>query len=176
MIKVNAMDVKKAPFASGFTLIEILVSLTIISVAVLSLGGFSLAVVGNGQVDRERLTAVHLAEQVLEFWQNDANDYAPFVSSTCTLTTVLTVPAYPLATVCVPTSGVAASFTVTIATQIATAPLPTNPNANSSNAGAFAVRAMVGGVASSPIIKVATVSWSNKGKTRSVSLTGLAHP
>ena len=160
----------------GFTLIEIMVSLTIISVAVLSLGSFSLGVVSNGQVDRERLTAVHLAEQVLEFWQNDANDYAPSIASTCILTTVAALPAYPVSTACTPSSGVAANFTIVVDALTATAPLPTNPNANNSNTGAFAVRAMIGGGASSPIIKIATVSWSHKGKIRSVSLTGLARP
>ncbi|MDQ6970570.1 MAG: type II secretion system protein [Mariprofundus sp.] len=160
----------------GFTLIEIMVALTIISVAILSLGSFSLGVVGNGQMDRERLTAIHLAEQVLEFWQNDANNYAPVIASSCTFTTATALPSYPLTSACTPSSGVSANFSVQMAILTATAPLPTNPNANNSNAGAFAVRNMIGGAASNPIIKVATVSWSHKGKTHSVSLTGLAKP
>jgi prepilin-type N-terminal cleavage/methylation domain-containing protein len=160
----------------GFTLIEIMVSLTIISVAILSLGGFSLSVVGNGQLDRERLTAVHLAEQVLEFWQHDVNDYAPLISTTCVLGSAAALPTYPVSTICTPSSGVSASFTINVATLIATAPLPSNPNANNSNAGAFAVRAMVGVATSTPVIKAATVSWSHKGKIRSVTLTGLARP
>jgi len=164
------------PLQRGFTLIEIMVSLTIISVAVLSLGGFSIGVIGSGQVDRERLTAVHLAEQVLEFWQNDVNNYAPVIAVNCTFTTTTTLPAYPVSTTCTSSSGVSASFTIKVAILTATAPLPSNPNANNSNPGAFSVRDMIGVTPSIPAIKVATVSWNHKGKVRSVALTGLATP
>jgi len=174
--KINRASRRGVYSQCGFTLIEVLVSLVIVSVAILSLGGFSLGVVSSGQLDRERLTAVHLAEQVLEFWQHDVNDFAPQISNACNLSANPSLPPYAVSIPCVPSSGTSISYTVNMDVVVATAPLPTNPNADGSNSGAFAVRAMLGGAGSSPIMKVVTVSWNHKGKSRSVYLTGLASP
>ncbi|MBL4774829.1 MAG: prepilin-type N-terminal cleavage/methylation domain-containing protein [Mariprofundus sp.] len=159
----------------GFTLVEVLVTLVIVSVAVLSLGGFSLSVVGSGQLDRERLTAIHLAEQTIEFWQQDPDQNAPQVSSGCNFSAG-GVPTYPFSTVCTPTSGMAISYTIHMDEIRATAPLPSNPNGNDSNNGALAVRAMLGAAASQPDLKAVMVTWSHKGKSHSVALTALVVP
>jgi len=162
---------------AGFTLIEILVALVIVSVGVLALGSFGISSLNQGQVSRERLTAVHLAEQVLEFWQNDANDQPPNIASgTCLLskkTTLLSVP-YTVTVACTPDAGIGISYSITLKSVAATAPLPTNPvnSFSTNNDGAAAIRAMVGTIP--PINKVVTVSWTNKGTSRSIYLTHIS--
>lgn len=172
--KVNIMDANHASFSRGFTLVEVLVTLVIVSVAVLSLGGFSLNIIGSGQVDRERLTAVHLAEQAIEYWQHDANDYAPKISSACVLSKGVAGTIFSAN--CTPTSGVSISYTINMDKLTATAPLPTKPNGNGTNKGLFAVRNMIGSAAAKPMIKAVMVTWSHKGKSRSVYLTSMATP
>ncbi|NWF35995.1 prepilin-type N-terminal cleavage/methylation domain-containing protein [Mariprofundus sp. KV] len=158
----------------GFTLIEILVALVIVSVGVLALGGFGVSIMGSGQVSRERLTAVHLAEQVLEFWQNDVNDRPPNINvATCGLTALGADPAgYPVTVTCTPDAGIGISYTIAANRSVAQAPLPSAPNNSfgiaNTNAGS-SVRNMVGTI--TPWTKVVTVTWSNKGNSRSVFLT-----
>lgn len=183
----------------GFTLIEILVALVIISVAVLALGGFGISILSSGQVSRERLTAVHLAEQVLEHWQNDTNDRAPVMNASCVQSVATSEPSYPVTTTCSPTTGVGISYTIVVDRSTAQAPLPTSPNfglytnwaatnpsgtnpailANPSNpnSGSFSIRNMMNynlTGSPTPVVKVVTVTWSNKGKSRSVYLTHLS--
>lgn len=151
---------------AGFTLIEILIALIISSVIILSLGAFSMSIMNSGQLSRERLSAVHLAEQVLEFWQRDANDYLPTIASDCALTTAGSAPGYPATATCTPTTGESLSFTVVASQTQASGPLPSDLSAfqNFTSAG-FTV---------TPMTKVVTVSWSHKGVTRSVFLTHLS--
>lgn len=159
--------------SSGFTLIEIMVALVIVSVGVLALGSFGVSIMGSGQVSRERLTAVHLAEQVLEFWQNDANDRPPNIAvGTCGLTARGADPAgYPVTVVCTPDAGIGISYTIDVNRSVAQARLPSAPN-NSfgiANGGVAGDKNMVGTI--TPWTKVVTVSWTNKGNLRSVFLT-----
>jgi prepilin-type N-terminal cleavage/methylation domain-containing protein len=114
---------------AGFTLIEILIALVIVSVAILSLGGFAISIIDNGEMSRERLSAVHLAEQVLEFWQRDTNDYLPIIASDCALTTASSAPSYPVTVTCTPTSGVSIAYTVVASKTQASGPLPSNLSA-----------------------------------------------
>ncbi|TLS73680.1 prepilin-type N-terminal cleavage/methylation domain-containing protein [Mariprofundus erugo] len=150
----------------GFTLIEILIALVVVSVGVLALSKFTVSIMGSGQVSGERLTAVHLAEQVLEQWQHDANDFAPLISSACDLTAAASQPAYPRTSVCTPTTGVAVSYTVVVNQSVATGPLP----ASLSTMGTFTSH----GFLSTPRTRLVTVSWSHKGITRMIYLTHLS--
>jgi len=153
----------------GFTLIEILIVLLMTAVALMALGTFSVAMMDSGTKSRERLLAVHLAEQVIEEWQVDkVNDFPPVVSATCAVTagTSSTLPA-PQA--CTP--GAQTQFTVTMGRTQAQAPLPTNPNNNGSNSGSFSIRPMIG--SPTPYVKVVTVSWVHKGSSFSIYLTHL---
>lgn len=188
------------PSTAGFTLIEILITLVIVSVAILSLGSFAVSIIDSGQQSRERLSAVHLAEQVLEFWQRDANDYVPALAPDCALTPAASAPSYPASSTCTPSTGVAISYTVVASVAAAIAPLPTSPNLGayekwasvnptgtnpalvgvgtaSPNPGAFSIRNMINynlTGSPSPVVKVVTVSWSHKGgTTHSVYLTHL---
>jgi len=163
---------KRVNSERGFTLIEILVALVIVSIGVLALGGVGVSIMGSGQISRERLTAVHLAEQVLEFWQSDANDRPPDIAvGTCGLTTLGADPVYPVSVACTPDAGIGISYTIVVSRAVAQAPLPTTPNDSFGlgNIGAAAIRNLVGTI--TPMTKVVTVTWLNKGKSRSVYLT-----
>ncbi len=152
---------------AGFTLIEILVTLVIVSVAVLSLGSFSISMVGSGQVSRERLTAVHLAEQVLEYWQHDSNDYAPVIATAdCSLSAATAAPAYPVSVTCAPASGIGAAYTIVSNETQATGPLPASQSAFQP----FTTQ----GYNNTPQTKVVTVSWTHKNKTHSIYLTHMS--
>jgi len=151
----------------GFTLIEILIALVVVSVGVLALADFTVSVMGSGQTSRERLTAVHLAEQVLEHWQHDANDYAPVITtSTCALSNAGSAPAYPVTTVCTSSTGAGASFTVIVNETQANGPLPVSL----STLTAFTQQ----GYANVPKTKVVSVSWTRRGASHQIYLTHLS--
>jgi prepilin-type N-terminal cleavage/methylation domain-containing protein len=150
----------------GFTLIEILISLVISSVIILSLGRFAITIIDNGQLSRERLSAVHLAEQVLEFWQRDTNDYLPTIASDCTLTTASSAPGYPSNNTCTPVTGVSIAHTVVASETQASGPLPSNLSSFQSFTSS--------GLTVMPMTKVVTVTWMHKGTSRSVFLTHLS--
>jgi len=156
--------------SAGFTIIEILVTLTIVSVAVLALGGFGLSSMGSGQISRERLTAVHLAEQVLEHWQHDTNDRAPLVNAgTCALTDATAAPSYPVTTTCTPSTGVGIAFTIVVNETQASGPLW-------NNLSTYQSLTTPTGYLNSPMTRLVTVTWSNKGVSRSIYLTHIAEP
>jgi len=148
----------------GFTLIEILVTMTIVSVAILSLGSFTLSMVGNGQLSRERLTAVHIAEQVLEYWQHNIKDFAPKIATDCTLTLATSSQSYPAT--CTPTSGVRISYSIKISQSLATGPLPTSLTSFKP----FSKK----GFANTPQTKAVKVSWVNHAQKHVVYLTHLS--
>jgi len=151
---------------SGFTLVEILVALVIVSVAALSIGSFTISIVGSDQVSRERATAVSLAEQVLEYWQHDTNDYAPTIATAdCGLTTTTAAPAYPVNVTCTPSAGMKIPYIIITDQQQAVGPLP----ASLSSFKNFTKQ----GHKITPKTKVVTVSWTSRGKTHMVYLTNL---
>ena len=55
----------------GFTLVEVLVALVVISVGMLALGSFYTSMIQQESVAQERITAVHMAEQLIEDWERD---------------------------------------------------------------------------------------------------------
>jgi len=158
--------------SSGFTLIEIMVTLVLTSVALLALGKFSLSVMDSESASIERLTAVHLAEQVIEEWQNDSNDYFPKIAANCTISTgtaAMTAGQLPPPpTTCTTTSGVIKTFTITAKVAPVTAPLP-------DGAGGVAFGAMASTVTypNTPVVKLVTVAWNHKGVQKSIYLTHL---
>ncbi len=149
----------------GFTLIEILIALVIVSVGVLALGGFGITTLNSGQVSRERLTAIHLAEQVLEYWQQDANDRLPEVATDCVLTDAAGVVSYPATNSCTPAAGgVGIEYTIAADIVRAIGPLPSDLNSMQNFSQPT-------GYTNTPEVKLVTVSWSHKGENRSVYLT-----
>ena len=154
--------------SAGFSLIEIMVALVIVSVAILSLGSFAISIIDNGQQSRERLSAVHLAEQVLEFWQKDANDYVPLIAASgCVLTTATSAPTYPASATCTPASGETVAYTVAASVVQASGPLPSNlATFQPFQPDALSVTPLL-----TPMLKLVDVSWQHKGTAHSVYLT-----
>ncbi len=161
----------------GFTLIEILVALTIVSVGVLALGSFSISSLGSGQTSRERLTAVHFAEQFIEEWQQ--TDTLPTLdASYCKTAVSWTVSTANTASPC-PVSGTAttsvATCTPLFGSQLsyvisATESQVCGPPTGGGNTFNFYSAA----TPPNPKTKLVNVSWTRKGKTRSVFLTHLS--
>ena len=146
---------------SGFTLVEILVALVIVSVALLSIGSFTISIVNSDQVSRDRATAVSLAEQVLEYWQHDSNDYAPAIATAdCGLTTTTAAPAYPVNVTCVPASGMKIPYTIITDQKKAVGPLP----ASLSKFKNFTKQ----GYNITPKTKAVTVSWTRRSKKQMI--------
>jgi len=154
----------------GFSLIEVLITLVVVSVGVLALGNFTVSIMANGQLSRERLTAVHLAEQVLEHWQHHAADYAPVITaSTCALSDAGGTPSYPVTTACTPSSGVGISYTIMVNETQAAGPL-SPPTGSLTTLATFTQQ----GYANMPKTKLVTVSWTHKGTSHSIYLTHLS--
>jgi len=152
----------------GFTLIEILIVLMLTAIALLALGTFSLSVMDSGTVSRERLTAVHLAEQVIEEWQHNSNDYFPNIASDCSMSAGTSAPTYPATFTCTPAAGVNVNFTIAASVAAAEAPLPDGTGNVS-----FAALSGTTAYTNTPVVKLVAVSWSHKGESRSIYLTHL---
>jgi len=149
----------------GFTLIEIMIVLVITMIGLLGLGSFSIYVMDAGAVSRERLVAVHLAEQVIEEWQRDSNDYLPTIAADCSLSSAAAAPTYPASSACIPAAGAQVSYTVVASVAAAQAPL--------SDGSAFQNMAATAAYPNTPQLKLVTVSWSHKGTSKSIYLTHL---
>jgi len=177
----------------GFTLIETMVTLVILAVGLLALGTFYISMIDRQQVAQERMIAVHLAEQVMEFWQHDANDYVPSIDpldcglSAGTSQSPNPPPGPPPGFPCTYASLVV-TYTILPSISQARAPLPTNPNNGgdplvSPNPGTFPIRNMQAVVVDTPtphksvtpMLKVVKVSWTHKGKDQNpIVLTHIA--
>jgi len=160
----------------GFSLIETLVTLVILVVGILALETFYISVVDRQQTARERLIAVHLAEEVIEFWQKDASDRVPNIDGSCFLTTRAAAAAYPVSVTCTP-PALPIAYTIWSNTTQAQAPLPTSPNQGGTplvapNPGNFTIRNMQPVIINTPathnsvtpMLKVVRISWFHKGK------------
>jgi len=147
----------------GFTLVEIMVTLVIASVAILALGAFSLSIMDHVIQSRERLVAVHLAEQVIEEWQHSSNDYYPSITADCSVSVGAAVLTAASTSTCTSASGMDMSFQITGSVAAANAPL-------ASNLSSFQPMAAMG-YSSTPKVKLVTVGWSHKGLPKSIYLT-----
>jgi len=171
--------------SSGFTLIEIMVALVIVSVGVLALGSFGISSMSSGQVSRDRLTAVHLAEQVIEEWQstdilpvldtNYCQTASAWVASTAN--TVAPCPTTDTVTTstanCTPLSGEKITYSITTSESRVCGPQA----AGGAAFGFYNTASVMGSTISNvtnPRTKVVTVNWTQKGVARSVYLTHLS--
>ncbi|MDX8405288.1 MAG: prepilin-type N-terminal cleavage/methylation domain-containing protein [Mariprofundus sp.] len=151
---------------SGFTLIEILITLFIVTVGILALSRFTVAIMGSGQVASERMTAVHLAEQVLEFWQHAANDRPPKIKATdCSLTAGGSAPS---TTICKSAMGVKANYSIVIKETQATGPLPVSLT----TMNLFTKQTKP----NTPKTKLVQVKWTQKGVSHQIYLTHISRP
>jgi prepilin-type N-terminal cleavage/methylation domain-containing protein len=153
--------------AAGFTLIEILIAMLITSVAILALGSLSISIMSGGQLANERLSAVHLAGQVLELWQNNQFDAVPSIAADCVLTDATAASTSTVTTTCTPASGMKVAFTITASQTQATGPLP-------SNLSSFQNFTAPTSLTLTPMTKLVSVAWTNQGQSHSVYLTHLS--
>jgi len=170
---------------SGFTLMEIMVALVVISVGVLAIGSFGISSITSGQTSRERLTAVHLAEQVIEVWQSSdvlptlTTDYCQTATAwtTTTASTVAPCPTTDTITTstatCAPLSGEKIAYTITAKQSRVCGPPAAGGNAMAFFGTTSAMGATIANAAP-PKTKVVTVSWTRKGVSHSVYLTHLS--
>jgi prepilin-type N-terminal cleavage/methylation domain-containing protein len=166
----------------GFTLIETMVTLLIVSVGMLALGAFYMALIGSESDAQKRLAAVHMAEQLIEDWQKNDNPPTPV----CNLLTAgnplagQLVIGTPIS--CKTTAGPDFIFDVLINEQSAQAPVPSNhpnnPNASGPNNTVMGVLLTNPTNAASTPVKVRSVkiSWKHKGQSKFVILTSIRKP
>jgi len=166
----------------GFTLVEVLVALVVISVGMLALGSFYTSMIQQESIAQERITAVHMAEQLIEDWERDNQPPTPSCkvgnnAPTLVLGTVTTGCKASVAT------AVPMTYDILIDEQPAKAPLPvTHPNNpsvttnNSSGVGMYPMLTLTNAqgqvIQNSPPVMVRSVrvSWTHD-VTRSVQLT-----
>ena len=152
----------------GFSLIEMMVTLMIVSIGMLALGSFYASGIRAEGSSLRRLAAVHMAEQVLEEWQN--NNVLP--TPNCQLVgggaagqLALGAPGIT----CIPNSGVSSPFNIVIQEVNAQAPIP---NGHKLYAGPAGGAPMMGSLLTlptnnaSPRVKVRAVKvrWQEDGK------------
>jgi len=171
---------------SGFTLIEILVALVIVSIGVLAIGSFGISSMSVGQTSRERLTAVHLAEQIIEAWQS--TDALPTLNTDYCQTAVAWTAATSTSTAPCPTTDTVTTSTASCITQSGSkitysisakeSRVCGAPAAGGVSLAFFGTTSVIPGAtianANPPETKVVTVSWTRRGQTRSVYLTHLS--
>jgi len=146
-----------------------MVTLIIVSIGLLAVDSFALSAMDGGETSRERLTAVHLAEQVIEDWQHDANDQPQAIA--CASSSVMPVVGSTVS--CTPSAGVAIPYAIKLAVAPATAPLPPGAPGNSGASIAFGPLTWQGTAtpAKQVNVKVVNVTWTHKGKSHTVYLT-----
>ncbi len=146
----------------GFTIIEALIAMLIAMVALLAIGSFFITVLDQGQVARERLAAVHLAESLLEDWQNDAQDRFPGIRADCSTRPFNQPRHYPVKATCSPSSS-PVHYQITADVVPAKGPLPPAP---------LAIRdfGRPAGFVVAPRVKVVKVAWTHKQQGREVFL------
>ena len=151
----------------GVTLIELMIALLIISVSVIALGSFSISSLETSHQAGQRLEATHIAEQIIEFWQHDANDRPPIIASDCSLATATSQFTFPNITSCAPPSnkGTAVDLTITIDSVNLSAPITSNGVISSSN---FTQQP---GYTISPLGKSVVITWVREGQTEEIKLT-----
>lgn len=154
--------------SAGFTLVEIMVAMMMAAIGLLALGKFSLAIMDSESASIERLTAVHLAEQVIEEWQNQSKDYPPTIATVkgdCKVTQGVSalLPGSPTTSTCTSISGVV--FTITITVASVQAPLP-----DGAGGIAFADLASTATYTNTPLVKLVTVTWDHKNKCKNKPL------
>ncbi len=153
----------------GFTLIEAMLAMVIVSIGVLALQTFYTSILQSEVTSEARLTAVHMAEQIIEEWQQSNTTNPPSVQCAAGLTTLpLDTP-----TTCVSTGSNKTSFSITASISPAKAPMPPATAGGTVSWKPMPAYTPPGGVAITPYTRSVTVSWQYKGETRQVMLTHL---
>lgn len=159
--------------SKGFSLIEVMVTMLIVSVGMLALGSFYLSAIQSEGRAQERVVATHFAEQILEDWQINNAVPTPDCKVAGVAASVLTPGATKSA--CIPNTGIPVPFDILIKVSNALAPIPNGHLLHSSGVGAPKMGNMLTVPANpaSTKVKVRTVkvSWTVSNVTRDVVLT-----
>ncbi|MBL1353690.1 MAG: type II secretion system protein [Zetaproteobacteria bacterium] len=168
----------------GFTLIEILVTLVIVSVGMLALGTFFASSIRTEGIAQERIAAVHMAEQLIESWQNTNTPPTPDCSVAGVQAGILVVGT-TLAN-CRANNGVPVVFSLLLSQTAATAPLPSSHPSYAAGVVIAGLPTTVkvgtmlqgldiyGTVINGSLavdVRTASVSWQHSGKSYNVYLT-----
>ncbi len=157
----------------GFSLIEVMVTLLVVSVGMLALGSFYVSSMQSERVSQERVAAVHLAEQILEDWQNTNSNPTPDCQIAGVAAGALVVGAEISS--CVMNNGIRTPFNILINEFPAKAPVPKGHPSHSGATTAPEMGVLLqdpANAASSPVnVRTVRVSWTVTGKTRKVLLT-----
>lgn len=88
------MTVKRFNFAGGFTLVEVMVAMTILTIAALSALGYQYYAAGHARIAQAQITATRTAQLLLEDWRSTggSEDYDPTTLGVG-FTSVLSIPA-----------------------------------------------------------------------------------
>lgn len=146
----------------GFSLIEMMVAMVIVSVGMLALGSFYLASIQSEGVSQQRLSAVHMAEQILEGWQH-TNVITLDCLGVAQEIIAVPQPGAVTRTGCKAAEGTPVSFDIVASQRAAQAPLATP--------GGVVMGNLVDNYANVIPLRSVKVSWVNNGKTRFVLLT-----
>jgi len=157
----------------GFSLVEVMITMLMVTVGMLALGSFYLASIKSERMAQERISAVHLAEQIIEDWQNTNTLPTPDCEVTGVAAGALVLGTTTAS--CVLNSGIPAPFDILITESPAQAPIPNGHLSHSSGAGA----PEMGSLLQNPIdpysaavnVRTVQVSWTIDGDTRNVMLT-----
>lgn len=174
-------------FERGFTLVEVLVTLVIISFGMLALGSFYAESLSQESVAQERLAAVHMAEQLIEDWQKSNAPPTP----DCTFSTGVAASALEVGKEilkCRANQGIPVQFDILISESDALAPLPPahpknmNPSAPDNTKMAVLLqnydptdptRMRMDPASPSVKLRAVRVKWDHKGQQRTVYLTNI---
>ncbi len=164
----------------GFSLIEGLVTMLIVTVGMLALGSFYLAAIKSESRAQERVAATHFAEQILENWQvmTTTGNFTPAVTPDCQIAGVAAGPLAIGVTLqdCIPNAGFPIPFDILIQESNVVAPIPnshllhSNPGVGAPEMNNLLTDPTVSG---SPRVKVRVVrvSWTESNVVRDVVLT-----
>jgi len=178
----------------GFSLIEVLVTMLITSVGTLALGNFYLTSMESERVSQERVAAVHMAEQIIEVWQNTNINPTPDCEVAGAAAGVLVIGTELSS--CVMNNGVSTPFNILINESPVKAPIPNGHQLHSNyNLGAGAANdpldspefgellispAVTLTVATEPaaprvMVRTVKVSWPRRGSANNMRSVSISH-
>ncbi|MDQ7003886.1 MAG: prepilin-type N-terminal cleavage/methylation domain-containing protein [Ghiorsea sp.] len=157
----------------GFSLVEVMITLLMVTVGMLALGSFYLASIKSERMAQERVSAVHLAEQILEDWQSTNTLPTPDCKVAGVAAGALVLDTTTAS--CVLNNGIPAPFDILISESPVKAPIPSGHLRHSTGAGAPEMGNLLQdptNVGSATVsVRTVQVSWTIDGATRNVMLT-----
>jgi len=167
--------ISEKQISRGFSLIEAMVTMLIVSVGMLALGSFYMSSIRSEGVSQQRLAAVHLAEQIIEEWQHN-NDTLPTPNCQVAGVAAGQLVLNTATASCVPNDGVPVPFDILIDETDAEAPIPNGNPRYITDGGTAGGPPIMGKLLRDTGAKVKVrkvkVSWTNAaGQVKHILLT-----